>query len=819
MAITFPSNPSPGTTHTAAGITWEWDGTSWVSLAPTGGGGGGASALGDLTDVTLSSLTTDQVIRYDGTSEWLNELNNVINVTTKASDNLQLPLILGSAATGNVETFADDTLTYNPSTATIGGANVSGSSTGLSGNPNVSVNNLTVGGIANFTNSTDATFTGGITTGNGSSGSTQWNAAYNWGDHSTQGYLVAGSLTNIGINTFSDVDTQTAAPTNGQALIWDSTSGKWEPGNAAAASETDPVFTASPAGSITLAKLAEWDAAYGWGDHGAAGYLTSLALPNLTDVTISSLVTGDLIKYNAATSKWENFTPAYLTAESDTLDTITGRGGTTSNNLSVGDLTVTGNLLVQGTTTNTNVNTLSVTNNEIIINDGTTGAPSQNGSIRIDRGTSTDTTLRWNESTDKWEWTNDGTTYYNLNNYTLSVGTTLASNEATVTLTATDGTTSSYQILALGGTSLTHEPANNRITFNSVQPVNADWTATTGLSQILNKPASFYTLPQASTTVLGGVRIDGTSITMASNGQISAAPSGYTLPVATNGTLGGVMVGAGLAITSSGVLSTTVQSIPVASATILGGIKIGSGLAIDSSTGIASVDLPTASSTILGGVKVGSGLSIDSSGVLSTSASAISIASPTSLGGIKNGTSISVDQTTGVTNIVPATSSQIGGVIIGSGLAITANGVLSATGGGGGGGGGGTPLSSRTTVSGTTILIAPGTYDTFDISGGFKTYALIQVNLSDAAWCRIYSSSQARTNDLNRNVGEDPAPGSGVIAEVITTGQNQEQVITPFTLGGNTESPVSTNIYVAVTNLSSQNTTITATLTILQLEA
>ena len=68
MAITFPSNPSPGATHTAAGITWEWDGTSWVSLAPSGGGGGGACGLGDLTDVTLTSLTTDQVIRYDGAS-------------------------------------------------------------------------------------------------------------------------------------------------------------------------------------------------------------------------------------------------------------------------------------------------------------------------------------------------------------------------------------------------------------------------------------------------------------------------------------------------------------------------------------------------------------------------------------------------------------------------------------------------------------------------------------------------------------------------------------------------------------------------------
>ena len=607
----------------------------------------------------------------------MNELNNVINVTTKATDNLQLPLILGSAATGNVETFADNTLTYNPSTSTIAGADISGSATGLSGNPSISITNLTVGGIANFTNPTDATFTGGITTGNGSSGSTQWNAAYNWGDHSTQGYLVVGDLANISINTFNDVDTATAAPTNGQALIWDSTAGKWEPGNAATAAETDPVFTASPAGSITLAKLSEWNAAYGWGDHGAAGYLTQVALPDLTDVTISSLVTGDLIKYNSSTSKWENFTPAYLTAESDTLDTITGRGNTTSNNLTIGDLTITGNLLVQGTTTNTNVNTLSVTNNEIIINDGTTGSPSQNGSIRIDRGTDTDTVLRWNESTDKWEWTNDGTTYYNLNNYTLSVGTTLASNEATVTLTATDGTTSSYQILALGGTTLTHEPANNRITFNSVQPVNADWNSSSGLTQILNKPTSFYTLPQATTTVLGGVRVDGTSITIdPSNGQISAAPSGYTLPAATNGTLGGVIIGAGLSVSNTGVLSSNVQSLPVASATVLGGIKIGSGLAIDSSTGIATVTLPTASSTVLGGVKVGNGLAIDSSGVLSTNSSAISIASPTTLGGIKNGPSINVDQTSGVTNIVPATSSQLGGVIVGSGLSITAAGIL-----------------------------------------------------------------------------------------------------------------------------------------------
>ena len=816
MAITFPSNPTVGQQFTAAGITWEWNGSSWESLPPASSSGGGSTTLGGLTDVTLSSLSTDQVIRYDGSSAWLNEQNNILNVTTKASDNVNLAVILGSAATGNVETFADDTLYYNPSTALMSGVSISGTSTGLSGNPNITVTNLTVSGNANFTSTGDATFTGGITTGAGSSGSTQWNAAYSWGDHSSQGYLVAGSLANIGINTFQDVDTATAAPTNGQALIWDSTAGRWKPGNAATAAETDPVFAASPAGSITLTKLSEWNAAYGWGDHGAVGYLTSVALPNLTDVTLTTLTAGDLLKYNSATSQWENFTPTYLTAESDTLDTITGRGGTTSNNLSVGDLVVTGNLTVQGTTTNTNVNTLNVSATEIVINDGQTGTPSQNGSIRIDRGSEPDTTFRWNEATDKWEWTNDGTTYNNLNNYSLSVGTTLASNEATVTLTATDGSTSSYQILALGGTTLTHEPANNRIVFNSTQPVNADWNATSGLGQIMNKPSVFYSLPTASTTVLGGVRIDGTSITIdPSNGQISAAPSGYTLPLATYATVGGVQIGNGLTISNQGVLSANVQSIPVASATVLGGIKIGSGITINSGTGVASVDLPYASSTVLGAVKVGSGLTIDNSGVLSTSAGAIGIASPTTLGGIKNGPTINVDQTSGVANVVAATTSQLGGVIVGSGLAITASGVLSATGGGSGGGG---TLSSRTTVSGTTILLANNTYDTLNLTG-FKSYALIQVNLSDAAWCRIYSSSQARTDDLLRNVGEDPDPGSGVIAEVITTGQNQQQIVTPFTVGGNTESPVNTTVYLNVKNLSGQNTTITATLTLLQLEA
>jgi len=39
--------------------------------------------------------------------------------------------------------------------------------------------------------------------------------------------------------------------------------------------ETDPVFVASASAGITLADLANWNAAFGWGDHSAAGYLST----------------------------------------------------------------------------------------------------------------------------------------------------------------------------------------------------------------------------------------------------------------------------------------------------------------------------------------------------------------------------------------------------------------------------------------------------------------------------------------------------------------------------------------------------------------
>lgn len=91
--------------------------------------------------------------------------------------------------------------------------------------------------------------------------------------------------------------------------------------------------------------------------------------------------------------------------------TIDSAGGT----VTVDDnLTVTGNLTVSGTTTSINTETLTVDDNFIVLNNNATAAPSENAGVEVERGSSTNVSIRWNETSDKWETTNDGTNYGNI---------------------------------------------------------------------------------------------------------------------------------------------------------------------------------------------------------------------------------------------------------------------------------------------------------------------------------------------------------------------------------------------------------------------
>lgn len=79
-----------------------------------------------------------------------------------------------------------------------------------------------------------------------------------------------------------------------------------------------------------------------------------------------------------------------------------------------GNLTVSGDFTVNGTTTTINTTELTVSDNIITLNNDETGTPSQNAGIAVERGTSSNVDIRWNEGTDKWEFTNDGATYSDI---------------------------------------------------------------------------------------------------------------------------------------------------------------------------------------------------------------------------------------------------------------------------------------------------------------------------------------------------------------------------------------------------------------------
>ena len=75
--LNFPTSPTTGERYTANGRTWEWNGVSWGVIP--------ASALvSGLGDVTLTSVTTGDLLQYDGT-DW-------VNATTELNDNTDVSL-------------------------------------------------------------------------------------------------------------------------------------------------------------------------------------------------------------------------------------------------------------------------------------------------------------------------------------------------------------------------------------------------------------------------------------------------------------------------------------------------------------------------------------------------------------------------------------------------------------------------------------------------------------------------------------------------------------------------------------------------------
>ena len=134
---------------------------------------------------------------------------------------------------------------------------------------------------------------------------------------------------------------------------------------------------------------------------------------------------GSFAQANAAYASANNVAPqiqpAFSTANSAALyangafiqanTKLSSSGGTVN-----GDLAITGNLIVSGSRVEVNTGTVLLNDNIVTINSDlpTNIAPTENAGIEINRGSSPNVALLWNESTDSWTFTNDGTNYEQL---------------------------------------------------------------------------------------------------------------------------------------------------------------------------------------------------------------------------------------------------------------------------------------------------------------------------------------------------------------------------------------------------------------------
>ena len=146
---------------------------------------------------------------------------------------------------------------------------------------------------------------------------------------------------------------------------------------------------------------------------GTANFDGSAAINIVTTIAANSVALG--------TDTSGSYVEALVAGTGVTLTNNSGEGATptiaigqavgTGSNVTFNNVTVSGDLTVSGTTTSINTETLTVDDNIIVLNNNATGAPSANAGIEIERGSSTNVALRWNEADDKWEITTDGSAY------------------------------------------------------------------------------------------------------------------------------------------------------------------------------------------------------------------------------------------------------------------------------------------------------------------------------------------------------------------------------------------------------------------------
>lgn len=116
---------------------------------------------------------------------------------------------------------------------------------------------------------------------------------------------------------------------------------------------------------------------------------------------------GQILKSDGdGTFSWVNQTTNTDTdvSTSNLIDRLGELSGTIAIGSSTSDsIRIIGGLRVDGEVTTINSTTLSVADNIFVLNTDVTGTPTENAGMEVERGTSTNVAVRWNETTDRWQ--------------------------------------------------------------------------------------------------------------------------------------------------------------------------------------------------------------------------------------------------------------------------------------------------------------------------------------------------------------------------------------------------------------------------------
>ena len=171
----------------------------------------------------------------------------------------------------------------------------------------------------------------------------------------------------------------------------------------------------------------------------AADFNVNAGVVSVKDIDLDSQTTGDYVATIIGTAN-------EITVSPNSGHNAAVTVGLPDNVEITGNLQVGGNLNVIGTVNSVNTTQINIEDNKVKLNSGFTGTPTTDAGIVVERGALTDTEILWNETSDKWTLTNDGTNYHAIaRKYAETLGASATSYTITHNLGTTDVTVQIFE--------------------------------------------------------------------------------------------------------------------------------------------------------------------------------------------------------------------------------------------------------------------------------------------------------------------------------------------------------------------------------------